>query len=602
MLFSQHISSFTSLEPGDQDSDFHLPPTHTFQYLIETGDPLAAGGTLPDRCDFTGYVPINGSSTKGFLSINSEDSPGGVTILDIQLDTTLQSWDVSYSEAVDFSGVYGTEKNCSGTVTPWGTIISCEEALPGATTASGYKSYGWAIEIDPSTKKVIDQKGGLAGADKLWHLGNMKHENVVIHSNLRTVYEGEDHPTGNLYKFVADNPEDLSSGRLYALNLTSTTTGEWMLLQNTTPGECNSTKSQASGYTTWNGIEDVEINPKDGKVYFSVKGDGKIYRFTDVNPLSGTTIIDFETYAGGTSYPITSLTGTVNHPWGTGNDNLAFDDKGNLWVCQDGGKNYVWIIEAGHTQSNPKVKIFGKTPNGAEPTGITFSPDFKYLFMSIMHPDAANSSTSVTDAFNTPRKFDEDVVLVISLKENLGPFGFTGPLDMSSQSIWAQRERNYVNIGWTVENAEQALWYIVERKGENTDWREISRTVPDLSLNSSATYKAKDLSPHSGINYYRVKEIDEAGETTFSSVVEVFMEPRKVYLFPNPAQDNIYIESLGVLDKETHLEIMDLSGRQVLSQNIYHTSQINVAHLLPGIYLIVVKSEEMIYQEKWVIR
>ena len=156
-LFSQHISTFTSLAPGAQDTDFHLPANHTFQYLIETGDPLTAGGTLPNNCDFAGYVPIGGSSTLGYLAVNSEATPGGVSILDINYNTVLQKWLISASQAIDFSIVNGTQRNCSGAVTPWGTVISCEEDITADLNGDGFKDIGWAIEIDPVGKSVIDQ-------------------------------------------------------------------------------------------------------------------------------------------------------------------------------------------------------------------------------------------------------------------------------------------------------------------------------------------------------------------------------------------------------------------------------------------------------------
>jgi len=50
-LSAQHISEFSSSTPGDQDTDFHLPATHSFQYIIEHGDPLTEGETLPKNCD-----------------------------------------------------------------------------------------------------------------------------------------------------------------------------------------------------------------------------------------------------------------------------------------------------------------------------------------------------------------------------------------------------------------------------------------------------------------------------------------------------------------------------------------------------------------------
>jgi len=194
-LNAQHISELNSLEPNPQNTDLVLPSTHSFQYIIETGDFLTEGGTLPDNCDFTGYVPVNNSSKLGYLSINSESAPGGVTILDIELDESIGKWITNRSEAIDFSSVFATIANCSGTVTPWNTIISCEEytsielesdpdfSFPKDINGDGYHDFGWAIEIDPVTKTIIDQDGGLTGADKLWAMGNFKHENAAIHGN-----------------------------------------------------------------------------------------------------------------------------------------------------------------------------------------------------------------------------------------------------------------------------------------------------------------------------------------------------------------------------------------------------------------------------------
>ena len=166
-LPAQLIGEFNSLAPGEQDSYFHIPATHSFQYIIESGDSLTEGGILPVKNDFAGYVPINASSINGYLSINSENTPGGATILDIELNQFIGKWLISRSEAVDFSSVNGTARNCSGAVTPWGTIISCEEEKSADDNGDGYNDLGWSIEIDPVTKQVIDQDGGLDGGDKL---------------------------------------------------------------------------------------------------------------------------------------------------------------------------------------------------------------------------------------------------------------------------------------------------------------------------------------------------------------------------------------------------------------------------------------------------
>ncbi len=436
---SQNIGDFTSVTPAAQTDQFVIPATHKFQKIIETGDLLTEGGNFKVKPDFTAYVPIAGSSTNGYLSINSEDAPppfgngGGVQILDINFNVTTKLWETTASEDLDFSAVGGTAANCSGTVTSWGTVISCEEVAynelgTGLTDLNfdGYNDVGWNIEINPATKTVIG---------KHWAMGNFKHENVAIHSNNRTVYQGADDTVGHgfLYKFVATNAQDLSAGNLYVFSGSKSGSGSWILINDSTnpthqlPAHQNITNdlSLAAGATEFEGIEDVEIGA-DGMIYFAVKGapDQRVYRFSDSDPLEASaSTVTMETYVGNMSYDINDGNSTTSVNWGGGNDNLAFDGDGNLWVLQDdnsGSKQfYIWVVKNGHTQASPNVELFGITPHDAEPTGITFTPDYKYLFMSFMAPNPTNVANQA-DAAGNMVDFNKGTTLVIARSENLG--------------------------------------------------------------------------------------------------------------------------------------------------------------------------------------
>ena len=129
----------------------------------------------------------------------------------------------------------------------------------------------------------------------------------------------------------------------------------------------------------------------------------------------------FETYVGGRSYTINYGTGSVSESWGTGNDNLAFDDEGNLWINQDGGRGHLWVVRNGHTQASPLVELFAKTPAGSESTGLTFTPDKKFAFLSIQHPTSTNGNQ--TDAAGVSNAFNAAYTIVIARKENLGNLG-----------------------------------------------------------------------------------------------------------------------------------------------------------------------------------
>lgn len=428
-LDSLHISRFVSVMPGTQPDSLRIPATHTFQMLLQEGDPYtnAADGVTKGLFDFTGYVPINNSSKNGYLSINHELGSwpdAGVSMLSLHFNDTNDLWKITNNVPVNFGGIGGTGRNCSGTVTPWHTIITSEETLPTADANNdGYQDIGWMVEIDPATHKIKDYDGD-GTPDKIWGMGRMSHENCVVADDHKTVYEGADESSyGYVWKYVAHTAGDMSSGDLYVLKLDgplgSTTTGNWIGIPNYTPEDCNNVRTYATsvGATNFNGVEDVEISPLDGKIYFTSKATSRVYRFQD----NGNTVSQASIFVGNsaTIYNIQTENGIVQEQWDGGVDNLTFDNEGNLYVIQDGGRNHIWMVPPCHTQANPAVKLFAVTPAGCEPTGMTLSPDNKFMFVSMQHPDATNA-TEMIDATGHPVKFNKESAIVIARKEYLG--------------------------------------------------------------------------------------------------------------------------------------------------------------------------------------
>ena len=418
------IACFTSITPTFQTDSLIIPASHRFQVLAQSGDAYSNGGVFSSNFDFTCFVPLNGSSTEGIITLNHENYvSGGMSIMNAQYDTSTHLWSIENAEAVDFSAVVRTERNCSGGLTPWGTVLMGEEIRTLVDTNSdGYIDVGWLVEVNPFTRQVMEY--GNAGQQKLWAMGRMKHENAAVSfEDSKTVYYGEDDSLGCVYKFIANTAGDLSEGALFVLKLDSilqfgeptNNNGTWIPIGNSTQAERNNTHQNAYylGATPFYGIEDVEIGP-DGFIYFASKGHGRVYRFID----NGNAVSNFETFVGGRNYNIQIQDSTYNEPWGIGNDNLAFDGEGNLWVLQDGSKNLIWVVKNGHTQDSPLVEIFASTPRGSEPTGITFSPDKRFLFMSLQHPDSTN--TFQLDASGNLVSINKASMLVIARKEHLG--------------------------------------------------------------------------------------------------------------------------------------------------------------------------------------
>jgi len=519
-----HISCFTSIVPTAQTGKLIIPAEHKYQMILKEGDNYTEGGGLVGgQNDFTAYVAKNGSSTNGYLSVNHETNPGGVTMAEINYNPTSKLWQLSRSRAVSFSdpSLVQTIRNCSGGITPWGTIITAEEQTTSAdVNGDGMKDYGWLVEIDPATAQVISKNAdGTKG--KLWQMGIMNHENVVINNAGTIAYYGEDGGTHMVYKFVADTPNDLSSGDLYVLKLDQglTTAGDpvgttatWVQVPNKLKSDQNNTASAAQtlGGTRFNGVEDVDISPIDGKIYFTAKGLDRVYRLQD----NGATASQVETFVGGasTTYSFDTAQGVKTEAWGDGNDNLTFDELGNLWVLQDGGKNYIWVIAPDHTAANPKVKLFASMPAGSEPTGLTFTPDHKFGFFSVQHPNST-ISTDIDATGNTIDYKGKSATMVIALKNNLGTESVLGTINN-------QATENTVTVA---PNPTSGLVKINSAKG----LKDISVTAYSMdgkivfTKKFSGTNKVLDLDFTSQLEASRILVLNIEAEGGFQKTVKL---------------------------------------------------------------------------------
>jgi uncharacterized protein len=470
---AQNIGNFNSVEPGPQISDFIFPATsHRFQKIIEHND-VISNGLMMDNFDFTGFVPIANSSVNGNLSVNHELTVGGVTAMDIQYNPITKLWSKANPTALNFTSLGGISRPCSGGITPYKNVVVGEEALTVSNDISTvYNPFGWLVETNPNTKVAVQ---------KLWAMGSGQKENVCFSPNGRTAYFGNDAPIGYLYKFVANQVNDYSSGTLYAYKGSKSGSGNWVMIPNTTILERNTTLTMCgdSMATVFNGVEDVEIGP-DGKIYLAVKNENSVFRFSDSDPITGTTVTNFETFVGNTSYNITHANGTTLTAWGTGNDNLAFDGQGNLWVLQDGGLNYIWVVGANHTQAVPNVKLFGIAPSGSEPTGITFTPDYKFLFLSFQHPSSTNNTTLQTDAAGQSIGFDKDIAIVIALSQNLGCSNFGQACDDGNPETFNDSlDASCVCVGLALQDT---LTLAVQSSNDDA---EQNLTTSNVNLNSS---------------------------------------------------------------------------------------------------------------------
>jgi hypothetical protein len=588
--FSQSIGTFSSVAPTAQTGTLVIPSTHTFQRIIRSGDLLSPGVTLGNNLDFSGYVPIAGSSTNGYLSISSETFPAEAAILNMTYGAGTHLWSFGSAGKVSFPvpDLGQVRTFCAGTVTPDNHVMVCEEVMSTSLddNSDGYIDDGWIVEFDPATRTVIDQDNN-GTKDKLWAMGRAKHEDVAINAAKTVAYWSADDPTyGYVYKFVPTVAGNFSAGLLYVLVTTGALgTGTWQLVANTTKAERNntSTLAQAAGAYNFVRLEGLEIGP-DGKVYFAATTSGNIYRFRD----QGTTVDQLEVFVASTSYDVDGAGPYTPEPWGQGADNIAFDGDGNLWVLQDGDRNHIWVVGASHTAAVPNVRLFATTPQGSEPTGITFSPDYKFLFISLQNPDGSNSLAQ-TDAAGQSVVFNTSTTLVIARKEFLGP----GVLPLKFTSFDATATAAGALLSWSVTDVQQHKSFGIERSDNGRNFQQIGTNNQSIADGSSVRLQFIDKElPGSGNVYYRIRQTDLDGKISYSEIRKLEKIKNSGKLIVHQSAGRLSASYTATSAGMVHFSIINESGALIWQEDKFmnpgsNTLSFTGSALKPGVYFLV---------------
>ena len=448
-----------------QEDNVVLSPGLEYRKLISWLDPINSKESFGMNNDFLAFTPLNKKQDEGILWVNhefptpyllhkekkssqktknqirEEQLAVGGSLIHIKKNNL--GWEflrnskynrritglteIPFAGGISIQGkssAIGTLANCAGGVTPWGTVLSCEENYGDYYGEYEYKQnkrikmdsskygwdrfynydpehYGWVIEIEPLTGK----------AKKHTSLGRFEHEcaTTVISSDGRAVvYMGDDADNEHVYKFISDQPGSLEKGTLYVAVLEK---GSWEPITLDNPKLKNKFKTHTDmmvqtrsaakilGATPLNRPEDIEILPHTNTILIACTNNksrldahGYILAIDEENknPLS----LKFSSYKWLECGPDAGLSCP---------DNFAIDKKGNLWVTSDMSEKMVGKFpykERGNnglfyipTSGKDKGVVYqvASAPKDAEFTGPCFSPDFKTLFLCVQHPGNSSS-------------------------------------------------------------------------------------------------------------------------------------------------------------------------------------------------------------------
>jgi endoglucanase Acf2 len=138
-------------------------------------------------------------------------------------------------------------------------------------------------------------------------------------------------------------------------------------------------------------------------------------------------------------------------------------------------------------------------------------------------------------------------------------------------------------LTWETASEINVHSFEMERSDDGIHFVKIGTVIAKGGLNKTLGYSFTDMNPMYGTNYYRLKIMDIDGKYSYSVIVQVnFGDTNEVYLFPNPADDVLYISVSGA--ENYTVSIYDNIGQEVVMEK--GQKKINISTLANGIYLV----------------
>ena len=233
----------------------------------------------------------------------------------------------------------------------------------------------------------------------------------------------------------------------------------------------------------------------------------------------------------------------------------------------------------------------------ASPQRDTNLVQYGYTHIPITHDSVAFVYDFVVKNISPSHKTEDFIIKLSDIWGYTVEAQLQAPLSVSSLSFEAKNEKNYVDLQWSTASEKNNNYFEIQRSTRNMDWLSIGQVKGKGNTNELNHYYNKDHLPLSGISYYRLKQVDLDGNSSFSKTIQVHRESDfTVSISPNPSKNEVIITS----NQKTLGRIILLSlGGIELNQNIKiqqlsaNSARLNLSNLSKGAYILqVVKGNQ----------
>ncbi len=218
-----------------------------------------------------------------------------------------------------------------------------------------------------------------------------------------------------------------------------------------------------------------------------------------------------------------------------------------------------------------------------------YSPDDADMFDILKYGGSLSGTFSAISGLPAGWQIDYGV----KAPGKISLYGPNSPLPVELLNFKVTKECEEVLLSWQTASEQNSDHFTVEHSTDGKKFTQLGQVKSMGTGNAMQNYSWTDKNPATGINYYRLKQVDNDGQFTYSKIISVIYEPNAISFYPNPAK-----KSISFNRKVKEVTIYDMQGKEVINlKNV--TSGIDISTLKTGVYVVDVNQGE--YKGKLIV-
>ncbi len=254
---------------------------------------------------------------------------------------------------------------------------------------------------------------------------------------------------------------------------------------------------------------------------------------------------------------------------------------------------------------NNLFQVFNQTSSGDDtftnnvvnnaPTSLfasTTATDFNFLYLtgtSIVIDQGNNALYSTVGNIATDKHL-AGYARLEGTTIDMGAIEYAAVLPVNISSFNAKLANGRTQLNWTVGTEDNVNRYEVERSTNGVDFIKVA----EVNASNANKYNTVDVTPQVGLNYYRLKSVDNDGKFSYYGSLQTVkvnaLTSAGVKVYPNPVKGNQINLAMGDLAAGTYQYKLINSSGSVAQQGMVTydgTKNISLTTTLPaGLYVM----------------